>query len=84
MICLEKIKERNKRERYCEKLSECFESLGLGKYEKNRTDIFEILMDKGDVKNAIKNAKKLIKTYSENCISSPAKMKPATMIYKLI
>lgn len=72
------------RKQYCEKLTECFESLCLGKYEKNRTDIFDILMDNGDVKKAIQRAKRLIHIHTENCIKSQAKMHPATSVYELV
>ena len=72
------------REMYCEKLSKHFERLGLGKYEKNRSDIFEILMKNGNVKKAIERARKLLKVHNEGCISSPAKMKPATTVYELV
>ncbi|MCX7749858.1 MAG: RloB family protein [Clostridia bacterium] len=73
-----------KRGKYCDKLTEYFESLGLGKYEKNRTDIFEVLGKYGEVQKAIGWAKKLIKVHDEACVSSPAKMLPATKVYKLV
>lgn len=72
------------RGKYCDKLSEYFESFGLGRYEKNRTDIFDVLGKYGEVEKAIERAKQLIKVHNESCISSPGKMLPATKVYKLV
>ncbi len=57
-------------------------------YEKNLTNLYEILEEKGeileekgDVNLAISRAKKLCE---ENINSSPSKMAPATQVYKLV
>ena len=55
--------------------------LGIGKYEKNMDDIFEILMDSGNPKLAIRYAKRIIKN-SEG--KTPAEIAPGTKVYELV
>ncbi len=49
------------------------------KYKKNSKDMYEKLLDKQ--KNALRNAKKLLKSYSP---SNPAKNDPSTTVHKLV
>ncbi len=63
------------RKRYYELLSNL-----LGKkYKKNSTEIYELICEKEDT--AIKNAKKLLKSYSE---CNPEKNNPSTTVFKLV
>jgi len=52
----------------------------LPEYKKNMPDIYEKLKDR--IPEAIKNAKKLYKTYDKNI--SPSRMCPATRFYELV
>lgn len=71
----------NDREYYKQYLNRKFVELGLGKYKKNDKRIFEILMDKGDPKLAIRRAKKRIKDCG-GC--TDAGSKPATKVHELV
>ena len=42
-------------------MNDKFRDLGIGKYQKNMKNIFEILMEKGNPKLAIRYAKRIIK-----------------------
>lgn len=72
------------RGKYIEKLDKYFELYGVngGKYEKNLEDIYEILVEHGDMEEAIKNAKKLKQLY--RCGITPSNMKPATTVDELV
>jgi len=74
------------RQQYIEKLNKHFKRLGInkGEYKKNMDDIFEILMSKGNVNNAINWSKKLVENYKCNNIFSESKMNPCTVIYELV
>ena len=69
------------RSEYYDKLSDIFARAGVDKYRKNSEDIFDLLIEYGDLDKAISNAKKLCKDYEDK---TPSKMAPATMVYKLI
>lgn len=69
------------RTEYFEKLSDIFKEYELDKYEKNNEDIFEILIQYGNLEDAINNAKRL---YKENEGQPPSKMAPATKVYELV
>lgn len=57
-----------------------FQELGIGKYEKNMNNIFEILMKSGNPKLAIRYAKRII----ENGVGkTPAQIAPGTKVYEL-
>lgn len=71
----------NDREYYRQYLNRKFSSLGLGRYKKNDEKIFEILMDKGNPKLAIRRAKKRIQD-CHGC--TDAESKPATKVYELV
>ena len=72
------------REQYINKLDEYFVALSInsGKYEKNLTDIYDILTQQGDLNKAIKHAKRLESLYS--ITSTPASRKPSTTVYALV
>lgn len=67
------------RSSYWPKLTESLIAQGLGKYEKNRTDIYQILFPFMDT--AIANAKKLDKINEEKLPSAAA---PSTKVYVLV
>lgn len=67
------------RKEYWPKLSEWLESLGYGKYTKNRTDMFDIL--KPYMKDAITNA---IRLEDNNKGKSPSASAPGTMVHTLV
>jgi len=64
------------RSRYFEILKEL-----LGDYQKNDSNIFTLLKQKGDEKKAITWAKKLFKNLGKG---NPAQEKPTTLVYKLV
>ena len=63
---------------YWPKLTEILTSLGLGEYEKNRTDMYQILLPYMDA--AIAKAEKHDKINTEKLPSSSA---PGTKVYEL-
>lgn len=72
------------RNQYIKKLNDYFKFYEIkhGKYEKNIHEIYEILTEYGDMGQAIKYAKKLKDLNDEG--TTPAKMKPATMVFELV
>lgn len=74
------------RHQYIEKLNEHFKKLGInkGKYKKNMNNIFEILMNKGSISNAIYWSKKLAESYKCESVFPESKMNPCTVIYELV
>lgn len=73
------------RQQYYDKLTKHFKQFGIEKYEKNMKDIFELLMDKGCLDEAIKRAERLLKMHEEKRnIRSKAKMNPATTVFELV
>lgn len=69
------------REQYSEKLDIYFSQLNInnGKYEKNLKNIYELLNQYGNSKNAIKFAKKLL----DNQLK-PSNNNPATTVFQLV
>ncbi len=55
--------------------------LGIGKYEKNMANIFELLMEYGSPKLAIRYAKRIIK---ERQGKTPTEIAPGTKVYELV
>lgn len=53
----------------------------MGKYHKNMTNIFDILMEKGDPKLAIRYAKRIIK---DGQGKTPTEIAPGTKVYELV
>ena len=70
----------NHRTEYISFLNDKFRDLGIGKYQKNMKSIFEILMEKGNPKLAIRYAKRIIK---DGQGKTPTEMAPGTKVYGL-
>lgn len=68
----------NHRSEYKKFLNEKFQVLGIGKYEKNMANIFELLMEFGSPKLAIRYAKRIIK---ERQGKTPTEIAPGTKVY---
>ena len=71
----------NHRSEYIEFLNRQFNELGLGNYEKNRKDTFDILQKYGDEDLAIRYAKRIIQ---ENEGKTPTDIAPGTKVYELV
>lgn len=71
----------NHRTEYIRFLNEKFQELGLGKYQKNMKDIFDILMKEGSPKLAIRYAKRIMKDGQGR---TPAEIAPGTKVYELV
>lgn len=71
----------NHRSEYIRFLNEKFQELGLEKYQKNLKDIFNILMEKGNPKLAIRYAKKIFK---QSKGKNPSDIAPGTRVYELV
>lgn len=69
------------RKDYLAILGKIFKKLGLSKYKKNSTDIYNILETHGNQKSAIENAKKLRQVFKSE---SPADQKPSTKVDLLV
>lgn len=74
-------RSNNHRTEYISFLNDKFKELGLGKYQKNMKNIFEILVEKGNPKLAIRYAKQIIKDGKGN---SPTAIAPGTKVYELV
>ncbi len=62
-------------------MNDKFRELGLGKYQKNMKNIFDILMKEGSPKLAIRYAKRIIK---EGQGRTPTEIAPGTKVYELV
>lgn len=62
-------------------MNDKFRELGIGKYQKNMKDIFDILMEKGNPKLAIRYAKRIIK---DGQGKTPTDIVPGTKVYELV
>ncbi len=71
----------NHRSEYIKFLNDKFRELGIGKYQKNRKDIFHVLMEKGSPKLAIRYAKRIIK---DQAGKAPTEIAPGTKVYELV
>lgn len=71
----------NHRTEYISFLNDKFKELGLGKYQKNMEDIFDILLEHGNPKLAIRYAKRIIEAGKGE---SPAEIAPGTKVYELV
>lgn len=71
----------NHRTEYISFLNDKFKELGIGKYQKNMKNIFEILLEKGNPKLAVKYAKRIIKDGQGRM---PADIAPGTTVYELV
>ncbi|WP_031491046.1 RloB family protein [Succinivibrio dextrinosolvens] len=71
----------NSRAVYIEFLNKKFMELGSGKYQKNNTQTFNILMEYGNPKLAARYARRII---NENEGQNPADIAPGTKVYELV
>lgn len=71
----------NHRAEYISFLNDKFRELGIGKYQKNMKEIFEVLLEKGNPKLAIRYAKRIIKDGDGRM---PADIAPGTKVYELV
>lgn len=71
----------NHRNEYKVFLNDKFRDLEIGKYQKNMKNIFEILMEKGNPKLAIRYAKRIIK---DGQGKTPTEIAPGTKVYELV
>ena len=71
----------NHRAEYISFLNNKFQELGLGKYQKNMPNIFDILMEKGNPKLATRYAKRIIK---DGQGKTPTEIAPGTKVYELV
>lgn len=71
----------NHRREYIAFLNDKFRELGIGKYQKNMKDIFDILTEKGNPKLAIRYARRII---SDGKSKTPAEIAPGTKVYELV
>lgn len=62
-------------------MNDKFRELGLGKYQKNRKDIFDILVNKGNSKLVIRYAKRIIK---DGQGKAPTEIAQGTKVYELV
>ena len=66
---------------YISFLNDKFRELGIGKYQKNMKNIFDILMENGNPKLAIRYAKRIIK---DGQGKTPTEIAPGTKVYELV
>ena len=71
----------NHRSEYKKFLNEKFQTLGIGKYEKNMDNIYEILLKGESPRLAIRYAKRIIKNGGGK---TPAEIAPGTKVYELV
>lgn len=71
----------NHRTEYISFLNDKFRELGMGKYQKNMKEIFEVLLEKGNPKLTIRYAKRIIKE-GEGRMSTD--IAPGTKVYELV
>ena len=71
----------NHRTGYIDFLNNTFQELGLGKYQKNMPNLFEILTENGNPKLAIRYARRIIK---DGRGRTPAEIAPGTKVYELV
>lgn len=71
----------NHRAEYITFLNDKFKELGIGKYQKNMKDIFEILLKYGNPKLALRYAKRIMK---DGAGKTPTEIAPGTKVYELV
>lgn len=71
----------NHRTEYISFLNDKFRELGLGKYQKNMKEIFDILLEQGNPKLAIRYAKRIVKDGEGK---TPTEIAPGTKVYELV
>lgn len=78
LLHFQEYSSNNGREQYMKKLKKWID------YEKTREDLYDVLMEKGSLKDAKRRAKKLYTEALESGITSPSAMVPSTRVYELI
>lgn len=71
----------NHRKDYITFLNRKFQELGFGRYQKNMRNLFDILMDYGNPKNAIRYATRIMEDHSGQM---PDDIAPGTRVYELV
>ena len=71
----------NHRSEYIEFLNNKFVELGIGKYAKNMENIFDVLLEHGNPKLAIRYATRIIKEHPN---MTPTMIAPGTKVYELV
>lgn len=71
----------NHRKEYITFLNDKFRELGIGKYQKNMKDIFDILMKEGNPKLAIRYARRIINNSKSK---TPTETAPGTRVHELV
>ena len=71
----------NHRREYISFLNDKFREVGIGKYQKNMKDIFDILTEKGNPKLAILYAKRIINDVKSQ---TPAEIAQGTKVYEFV
>ena len=71
----------NHRSEYIEYLNNKFTELGIGKYAKNMENIFDVLLEYGNPKLAIRYSKRII---NEHQGMTPTMVAPGTKVYELV
>lgn len=71
----------NHRTEYISFLNDKFRELGTGKYQKNMSDIFTVLMKYGNLNLAIRYAKRII---NDGAGKTPTEIAPGTKVYELV
>ena len=71
----------NHRSEYISFLNNKFQEMGIGKYQKNMTNVFVVLMEKGNPKLAIRYAKRII---SDGQGKTPTEIAPGTKVYEIV
>ena len=71
----------NHRAEYISFLNDKFKELGIGKYQKNMKNIFNILLEHGNPKLAIRYAKRIIKDGEGK---TPTEIAPGNKVYELV
>ncbi len=71
----------NHRTEYFEYLNRKFSEFGIGKYAKNMENIFDILLEWGNPRLAIRYAKKIIDEHKD---TTPTMIAPGTKVYELV
>lgn len=71
----------NHRSEYIKFLNDKFRELGIGKYQKNMSNTFEILLKYGNPKLAARYAKRIIK---DSRGKTPTDIAPGTKVYELV
>lgn len=74
-------RSNNHRSDYVRFLNDKFRSTGAGRYQKNMDRLFEILLNHGNPKLAVRYAKRIIE---ENQGKTPTEIAPGTTVYELV